>query len=472
MNTIFQKVLLGLLLLQASTLASQEIPYTISVVAPFKAYKLPVKDTEELEIKSPSYSNIESYITSYIDSHPGFDRVLSHEIIGKIVSEPTYTSHLSHARSYKGRGIGLYKNFELERSIDELFKAREEYLLANQDLVLVDEVSEVYLYMALSYLESVPIRETDAYLIFLQLARLNPYYSIAEGYYSPKTVEVMNHARRNLLQDSRTLLVRDDMHRLSNFTSSELILSGYYVQTLSGFELHLVVFDGALREISFHEKILLAGVDNIDRDRTDRLLSRFVACLTVKAPPEIPRGEREKGHIYLSTTFNQNMFIKTPTRNRFINRGAVLSGTYMLFEDFGLVMRFGALSSSPDVDGDLLNDFVTLRFGLGTSLVLRYDWFRLFVETGLEFGHISDHMVTTNVNCKAFGSDDPDCPTGSIQRQIDGWNFGIHTSIGFGLQIVGPVFITISGNSTFYFLQQDDDLNFPMGFRVGFDYRF
>ena len=337
-------------------------------------------------------------------------------------------------------------------------------------MVLPDEVAELEFYKALAHLESG--RETDAYLEFKKFVRTDPYQQVEEGYYSPKTVEVYKKARREVLNEVDELISREDLTLLAHFSSAELLLTGYYLQTVNGYDLHILVFDTARHDVIFHERVPLSGDRVVDVERTDRVLSLFVACLPLKTPAE-PPDTSEQGHLYLSTNFTDGVFLDSRLRASFFNYGVNVSGTYLLDEEFALFLKFVAVTSGTDINGDLLSGFSTLRWAVGSGLALRFDWFRLMIRTGLEFGYLTEHAVTFNVSCKAFGVDDPDCPSGDVVRFPGGWIFGIHADLVLGFQVVGPVFLTLSTDAAFFFLDlEDSGLNFPIEVSVGFDYRF
>lgn len=379
------------------------------------------------------------------------------------------------ARGFLHLGIELYRNIRLRDAIDALEKgieaARSEYL----DVLDPKLVSDLYLYLGLSYLEEGST--ALAHVAFKNLFFVRPGRVFLKGYFPVQAEQAILAAAVDFQKTFPKDWPLGSAARTTRFALSagaRQLVYVYLVPWDGGSRVTVRVFGpsgrgDALAE-EFGEGFPLKTLDNA-RERVSRTLSAWLACtdLPSRLEPEQPRPD-----FYMDTSGAYSLFLKYPTRNVFHNVGFGVGLSYQILENLDFFTRLNLFTSFPDKFNDLVEGYTAFRAILGVGYTLRGDWGRMFVHTGFDFQYLSDFASSTNPNCKFFGVDSGFCADSEVKHLPYRFLGGINVTLGANVTISGPIYLLIQAGVTAYFFPAglQAPLNYPLTAEIGLGYAF
>ncbi len=388
------------------------------------------------------------------------------------------------AKALKEEGVRALSRADLETAEIKLMEAARLYESVQGEFLYPVQMSEIYEYLALVYDEmrnrgqeldqETSARFEDA---LERMVRLTPEKKLVYPFYASSLERAWRQARAAVLKSRRSGRDRVDLllaERVGQLLDANVVVWGYVTQKGGQLELtlHMHRQDKPELEAAPPERIRLPVGKTARFERAQRLASRFAACIEPLPEPPAPVVDREKGHFYLDSTFSYLVYLN-PEQTRFDNFGFSLSGSYMLSDNFALMSRVSIMVGGSDVEGDLLSDdFNSVRSFLGGAFSLRTGLFRPFVTFSVEANRISRFERTDNFFCK-INRDAPACGPDDIESKPPGWLIGINSQLGTALNLYRDLFMTVSGNFTFYSLPfEDKPVDLPLGLDAGLEYRF
>lgn len=379
------------------------------------------------------------------------------------------------ARGFLHLGIELYRSIRLRNAIDALEKgieaARSEYL----DVVDPKLLSDLYLYLGLSYLEEGS--SALAHVAFKNLFFVRPGRVFLKGYFPVQAEQAIRAAAVDFVRTFPKDWPLGSAARTSRFarsTGARQVVYVFLVRWEGGSRVAVKVMgpsgrDGAIAEEFGDEFPLKTGDDA--RERLSRTLSAWLACTDL---PSRVEPESERPDFYMDTSGAYSLFLKYPTRNVFHNAGFGVGLSYQILENLDFFTRLNLFTSFPDKFNDLVSGYTAFRAILGVGHTLRGDWGRMFVHTGLDFHYLSDFASSTDPNCKLFGVDSGFCAASEVKHLPYRFLGGISVTLGANVTISGPIYLLIQAGVTAYFFPAglEAPLNYPLTAEIGLGYAF
>ncbi len=248
---------------------------------------------------------------------------------------------------------------------------------------------------------------------------------------------------------------------------------GYVVQQGPEAVLRLVMYrPGAEGPRVVVEQVALSSDPQANDELADQLASRFAACVEPLPEPPRPPPEREKGHVYLDVAFAYALYLR-PLDAPFDNLGFSMAGSYLVSDNFALFGRLHLLTSGSDEAQSLLNEFSSVRlFGGGAFTVRPWRWVRPFARFAVEGLRVGEFRRTDSFFCKVNPSAQ-NCDPDDIRTQEAGWFAGLNAGLGTSVRVYQDLALFAAGDFSFYFFPSSQpELNYPVGFDVGLEYRF
>jgi len=390
---------------------------------------------------------------------------------------------LQDAREYLGLGETFFFNYDLDNAINMLKRAEQGFRDSFGALIAREDTARAYQYLAFALLEKSArdpdgLSRADAQTALRNLVRHAPDIVLDPERQPEDRVATYTEARRSFLTIAELRQhTREDADSLASALHVDFVLFPRIVQNETGeLTFELDIYDHSQDRMEYPTVSLpqTADRDLTERavDRIDAMLSRFTSCIEPKPLP-IPEQEGEAGRVYLDTGFAYYVFLESPTTSPFDNIGAMFAVTYMFTDNLSVAGRFGLAFSGGDKESDLRSTFNTFRGNISLGVSADFEWIRPYFYSGIEVAQPTAFIVTNNQTCKIFDVDDEFCPPGAVHSfDIDALT-GLSAAAGFAIGI-DPVFVTTEASFAFYVLPTDigKDLNFPIGFDLGLEYRF
>jgi len=385
------------------------------------------------------------------------------QIRDRIARTPDYRRAVQVATRAHELGVRAFENLQAEDALFHFDSAREVYESAYADLVVPIEVADTAFYRGLVLVEQGD--PSRAHVAFRDVLILDPARRFDRGYYPAATERAVAGAQADLNAQPDLFALRHAPARLDAL-SDHLGLDALLVAHVDGDPddpiLHLALYDRRTRAFTHRQRIGLD--DEADAtERLDRALSGWHTC-ALQARQDLPPWRPDRRRWFLDIGYTHGLWL-THRRTRDIVQsvGGQITLAFEPSESFQVYARAAQLATLPDANGDLLDVFVTTRFGVGAGLSLGPERVRFFARTGLDLGiALSDVRMTNDVNCKHFGADHPRCERIFTADAPAVW-FGLDFSLGVRVALSAGWFIAFTSGVTSYIFDPSvtSDLNFP-----------
>ncbi len=397
-----------------------------------------------------------------------------------IVEASLYEGTLALARQWAEMGVDAYKRVQTQDAVTHLERSLQNFETISHEMVDPDEIAEVLLYLALSYLEDGEnvMRPLD---ILQEMIRRDPTRRLERGFYPDFIVQYYQSARdtlwRELRQDGPPI---EESRRVAELVDADYVFHGYAVP----------VEDGAVDLVAYlynrEEDNLFPGetirIDELTEENLQegfsRLASRMAAWLVEPdvGPADSSDIASSRGTSRLSlqlggsyATFLQVPF---PLRSSFGNYGFGAGLGWSITREFQLIGNVQVYNSIRDFHGILREDFTTVRGMLGGQLGRHVGPLYLALGTGVEvtsFGPIRAFSDPTCIPAPEL------CPgdTGTTVFENHGLHWGLQLRPRISLPLADSFELSSSVSVGYYFSPLSDRLlNFPVATELGLQYRF
>ena len=409
--------------------------------------------------------------------------VLSTGELEQVVTDAAlYEGTLELAREWGTLGIEAYKRVRTQEAVDYLERSLQNFETISHDLVAPDEVAEILMYLALSYLEEGTnvMRPIE---VLQQMVRLDPSRQLERGYYPDFIVQYYESARdtlwRRLAEEGpRT----GESQRVADLLEADYVFHGYVLPRRSddSYELVAYLYDAADQELLPAERLVLEEIDGeAVQEGFARLASRLAVCLV---EPEAPGSDtppiaasRGTSRLAVELAVNYGSFLQypSPLQDAFGNYGIALGASWSITREFEVFGSVSVSNSLSDYSGRLRENFTTLRGFAGVRLGRQFGPVYLGLGAGIDVARIGPVRAFSDPGCIA----DPDllCPDGVGTVAFD--DHGLH----WGIQLrpraawsLSNSFQIWSGMGLGYFISplEGQLFNFPITTEFGVNYRF
>ncbi len=411
------------------------------------------------------------------------DVVVSSSALHESITEhPHYEGSLDIARQWGEMGMMAYNRVQMHDAISHLENALENFRQIDHHLVEPDEVSEIMMYLALSYLEDGTdvIRPLE---LFQDMIRRDPTRILQSGYYPDFIVQYYENARRNLWRQLR----RDgppleESQRIAELSDARFVFHGYAIPTANGHvELVAYMYDDREEDFLPSEHLVIESDDeSLIEEGLSRLASRLASCLEeppaghldTRSGPAIPGTSRL--FVHLGTSYGSYFEYPSALENPFGNYGLNLGVGWSVTSEFQFVSSLTIANSMRDYSGILRDNFISVRAMAGGELGHQFGDLYVGLATGAEVAGFGPVRVFTDKRCIP----DPDrlCPGDSGTQTFDGQ--GLHWGIALRPRInwaFSDSFELFSAISLAYYLTSPSEsrvLNLPISAETGLQYRF
>ncbi|NOZ02617.1 MAG: hypothetical protein GXP54_12105 [Deltaproteobacteria bacterium] len=379
------------------------------------------------------------------------------------------------ARGFLHLGSELYRNFRLNDAVKALEKgveaARSEFL----DVTDPDLLSDLYLFLGLSYLEAGSA--ALAHVSFKNMFFVTPGRRFMKGYF-PDEAEIAIHAAavdfRKTFPIGRPLGSAARATRFARKSGARQLVYVFLSRGGEGDVVGVRVLGPSGPHRSFIPEFSTDfSYKNASqaKELVSRAMSAWLAC--AKLPSRVEPKHRLPS-FYMDTSGSYSVFLKYPTRNVFHNVGFGIGLSYQILENLDFFTRLNLFTSFPDKYDDLVVGYTAFKGTLGVGYTLRGDWGRMFLHTGFDLQYLSDFASSTSPNCKFFGVDSEFCASADVKGLPYRFLGGINVTIGANVTISGPIYLLVQAGITAYFFPAglDAPLNYPFTAEIGLGYAF
>lgn len=366
-----------------------------------------------------------------------------------------------------------YRTLQRRSSLTHLSRADGLHAEAHVGVADPRDAADVALYRGLVYMELGD--RSRAHGAFRRMLLLDPGRTFQPGYYPAQVEETVMGAHVDLVEGvdlARARYPLDELTRMGAALEVDVWVLAFIVGPPGAPELLVQVIDPVSRVLEVSERI--AAVDREHaRERVDRLLTAWHAdAMRAADLVESPAGARRWS---VDLSYSHSLMMKHDgTRALFHSPGVRIGVRWRPSENMLVFLRAIQMVSVPDANGDLLETLVTTRVTLGAGLIGEVKEVRLSIQAGLEVGIVSsDIAMTTDVDCKHFGSEHPRCssyPQVIAPRGL----IGLHVEVGLEWGFSEAWYMTTSAGLTSYVYPREiiTDLNFPLDLAIGVGTRF
>lgn len=402
----------------------------------------------------------------------------SQELTNTIVDASLYTGTLALARQWAEMGVRDFKRVQLQEAVEHLERSLQNFYTISHDLVAPEELSEILMYLALSYLEDGTnvVRPLE---ILQEMVRRDPSRRLERGYYPDFIIQYYVSARDSLWRELR----RDgppieESRRIAELVDADYVFHGYAVPIDEGI-VELVAYLYNREEDNFFpaERLLIDDLDAAHlREGFSRLASRLAACLVEPAPADdinpIAPGGTSRLSLRVGMHYGSFLQVPSPLKNPFGNYGVGLGLGWTITSEFQLVGEFQIYNSIRDYDGVLRDDFTTLRTMMGGQLGRGLGPVYLGVTMAMELASFGPMRVFTDPSCIPT----PElCPgdAGTATFSDTGLHLGVQLRPRISWLISNSFELSTSVGVGYYFAPLSDRLlNFPVTTEMGIRYLF
>lgn len=411
-----------------------------------------------------------------------FDVVSRQRLQDRITDDSLYDGTLELARQWGEMGIEAYKRLETDEAVEHLERSLQNYEEISHDLIAPEEVSEVEMYLALSYLEDGidVVRPLD---VLRDMIRRDPDRKLERGYYPDFIVQYYENARETLFTRLRSEgPPTEESERIAQWIEADYVFHGYAIP-VDGDQVELVahLYDAEADQFLEPERL---AVETIDAGKLEegfgRLASRFSSRLVDdRAPgPEVDDdltasdGTHPLG-VELGMTYGSFLQVPAPLEEPFGNYGLRLGVSWSVTREFQVVAGLETFNSMRDYAGRLRDNFTTVRLMAGGELSRRIGPVSMGVAAGLEGARFGTIRALSDAQCIP----DPDglCPgdTGTTTFEDNDMHWGLQISPRVDWALSDSFNLAGTVRVGYYVSPLENQLlNFPVTTDVGIRYRF
>ncbi len=408
--------------------------------------------------------------------------VIDDETLHRAVTDAAlYEGTLSLARQWGEMGVEAYRQVQSQAAVDHLERAIQNFSTIGHEVVAPEEIAEVLLYLALSYLEDGEnvVRPLD---LMQEMIRRDPSLRLERGYYPDFIVRYYESARDTLFRELRQQgPPLEESRRIAELVDADFVFHGYVIPgDDDGVELIAYLYDRAEDDYLPGERLALSEVSpELIQEGFSRLSSRLSACL-IDAPVADVNGSdlgssRGTGRLAVQLGLAYGSFIQTPApiRRSFGNYGAGLGMGWAVTREFQIIGGLQVFNSMRDYDGFLREDFTTIRVLVGGQVGRQLGPLHLALGAGMEASSFGPMRVFTDPGCIA--APDDLCPgdVGTATFEDRGLHLGISLRPRIAVPLADSFQLSSSLGLGYYFSPLSDRLlNFPVIGEMGIQYRF
>lgn len=367
-------------------------------------------------------------------------------------------------------GVLRYHEIQPVEALSHLAKARELYQSVYADVAHPHELADVAFYQGLILVEQK--EPTKAHMALRDLLTLDPTRRFERGYYPDAIEQALMGAQADIASHTDLIIglfSPDRLDGLSKLLDVQVFVLALVDGTPSAPSLRLAIYDQRVRGFATSEHISLAD-EALAEDELDRVLTAWHAC-AVEADKSGMYRKPPRKRLFFDISYAHGVWLKhSRTRDPLQSLGAELTLTWEPTPVLSLFLRASQLDTLVDGNGDLLDDFIQTRLTLGAGLAFGPTSVRFFARMGLDVGlALSAIGMTTDVDCKFFGTDSDRCGA-SFRADAPAVWFGLDFSLGTRVALVDGWYLTVSAGIASYVLEPDISgaLNFPFHGSLGF----
>ncbi|MFW5966834.1 MAG: hypothetical protein ACOCV2_04910 [Persicimonas sp.] len=373
-------------------------------------------------------------------------------------------------------GIDSYKRLQPEKARDHLQEALENYEELRYELVNPQRVSEVALYLALSYLEQ-DRRNLRLFDMFQRMTLLDPSRVIRDGFYADHIVEVYQDTHRSLVRTlSEDGPERAEAHNLAEFAGAEYAVYGYAWPEDDAHRVALFVYSREEEQFLSPETLRVTDLEpETLREAGNRLMSRYAPCFAEPVVEEVDGAVARGGQSPFSLEFGfaYTSFLEFPgllmdRTEPWGNYGLALDSELRITRDFSVTAGIQILNSLRDYAGLLADDFSTLRGFAGGELGVDIGRLDIGLQFNLEATKLGSFNAYVEPTCAAGRRD-----CGQITMEDNGPFVGVNAGPRIKWETYDAFSVVARFDASYYFLPlSGGDFNFPITSQIGVSYRF
>ena len=479
---ILTTLFFGLILLAPASLwaQSEEPPRRIAFSEDLRIFLGPDVGIDSEELHSLQQSLSTTALREWRSQDLPLEVIPPSALQDALISRALYEQTLSLARQWGEMGVNAYKEVQSQNAVEYLERALQNFSTISHELVAPQELAEILMFLALSYLEDGTdvVRPLE---ILQEMIRRDPTLKLQPGYYPDFIVRYYQSARdtlwRELRQDGPPL---EETRRIAEILDADFVFHAYAIApSPDSVEVIAYLYNRELDQLLPPEEITLSELTSETlAEAISRLTSRLAACLL--APPSLPDSSdlnpsQGTGRLAIQLTLNYGSFLQMPAplRSPFGNYGVGIGTGWSITREFQLIAGIQIFNSLRDYDGILREDFTTLRAHLGGQLGRRFGPLHLAMAAGLETASFSPIRVFTDPAC--IPAPEILCPgdSGTLIYSNRGLHWGVLLRPRLALPLADSFELSSSISLGYYFSPLDDRLlNFPLTTEFGIHYRF
>jgi len=367
-------------------------------------------------------------------------------------------------------GVLRYHEIQPVEALANLSKANDLYRSVYADIAHPHELADVAFYQGLILVEQ---RETTkAHMALRDLLTLDPTRRFERGYYPAAIEQALVGAQSDIAMHSDLMAAALQTDRLDAL-AKVLDIDVFVVALVDGppdqLALRIALYDRRVRGFATSEHFALSD-EALAADELDRVLTAWHACAVEADRSGIFRKPPRK-ELYLDIGYTHGVWLKhSRTRDPLQSLGASLTLTWEPTPALSLFVRATQSDTLVDGNGDLLDDFVRSSLTLGAGLAFGPSAVRFSLRVGLDLGlAVSEIGMTTDVDCKFFGTSSDRCLTSFSASAPAVW-LGADFTLGARVRLVDGWYLSSAIGITSYVFDPDvaGALNFPLHATLGF----
>jgi hypothetical protein len=368
-------------------------------------------------------------------------------------------------------GIERYRDINLKEAISVLEEGIKVSLHGYADVLHPTLVSDLYLYLGLTRLET---GEPElAHIALKNMFLLTPDKRFRSGWFPQKVEKALRAAAVDFVQSPPRENPLGTTERVAGFLKANRANALMYLYLESGSD-KTVMLETRVFEMPRKESDSM-GMTR-DSRRWDGVTSASLAVSAWLACADLPSRidtSRRLPRIFLETGASYSMFLAdNTTRTGFHNLGGAVSLAYQIQPGLDTFIKFNFYRSVEDSYGDLLDDFWSIRTAIGVGYSAVFSWGRVFTHFGFEMNYLSGFRSSTDPRCKLWPDDPELCESSTVSKPS--FLFGAMGLVGVNVFLSRQVFMTMQVGVSGYFVANENlsDLNSPFVTEIGFGYAF
>lgn len=431
----------------------------------------------------------------YAANHPELFELLSSRRFEQRLAERddlNFEQNLKLARGFYSFGLEKYKALDLDAAIRYLEQSRAAYAQIHYEYVKPEEVADVLLYLALSYLEQGD-QPTRVVNLFQEMILIMPERNLEPGYYTESVVTAFRDARAELVKELEQrglpIVLTERAPEIARLAGADVLVFGFILPRGEGrWRLRMFFWSRETRRVEQSDALDVPSLDEgMLTSASNMIMARYADCL--REPPEEGtdpvKPARGNSPVSVDLNFSYGTFLQFPqlrswpyredggdgTLRHFGNYGLNIGLQWALRREFKVVSRFQMLTSQRDYSGLLVEagDVLTIRGLFGGELGLRFSKFRGALQIAADFTHLSDFRLRRDLGC---GNN---CSDLSFDNYTDyDLLFGLNASPSISYSLYRTVELVAMTSLSYYIVSTSasNEVNFPWSSEFGFRYRF